>query len=116
MADNVTIAIGADTSKARADIKLLSEQVKDFGRQIAGAVKQGDTARAESLSKTYGTMADRLSTLRRGLAEVGGTGTQAFNDIARAAGHADSAFQQFVHSGRGLGRVVSEFATLGRGL
>jgi hypothetical protein len=113
--DNLTVTIGADTSKLRSEIKLTSVELTNLGKQINAAVKAGDTARAKQLSDTYGSMADRLAGLKRGLGEVGSTGTQAFRDIERAAVGATRGLEGFARSGMGVRRMMASLTSF-RGL
>lgn len=88
--DNLTIQIGGDSSKLRADLKFTQTALKDLDRQISAAFKSGDTARARDLSNTFGKMKDEAVNLERSLRGVGATGSRAFNEITQAATRADA--------------------------
>jgi len=91
MADNnLTVQIGGDSSKLRADLKFTQTALKDLDRQISAAFKSGDTARARDLSNTFGKMKDEAVNLERSLRGVGATGSRAFNEITQAATRADA--------------------------
>ena len=111
--DNLTIQIGGDSSKLRADLKFTQQALKDLDRQISAAFKSGDTARARELSNTFGKMKDEAVALERGLKGLGATGSQAFNDISRSAVRADASVNV---TARSTSRLFKQLQSLPRGL
>jgi hypothetical protein len=111
--DNLTIQIGGDSSKLRADLKFTQQALKDLDRQISAAFKSGDTARARELSNTFGKMKDEAVALDRSLKGLGATGSQAFNDISRSAVRADASVNV---TARSATRLFKQLQSLPRGL
>lgn len=117
MADNLTVTIGADSSKLRAELAIVSQATK-------AATKELNTL-AATFNKT-GQSADRIAldakarqldqykrsaaALNTEIAKLSPT----FDRAGRSAEHAASGLQEFIHQGRGLGRVVAEFSSLTR--
>jgi hypothetical protein len=85
MPDNLTISIGADTSKVRGEIRLLQAQIQDLGRGLRAAVKTGDTAGAQGISQNIGRMQSQLAGLNRTLRETEPAAQQASRGIALTA-------------------------------
>lgn len=110
--NNLTIQIGGDSSKLRADLKLTQAQLKALDQQIGAAVKSGDLARARQLSDTFGKMKDEAVKLDRGLKGLGATGARAFNEVAASANRASASMTS---AGRVARRLTSQFTSL-RGL
>jgi gas vesicle protein len=119
VADNLTVTIGADSSKLRAELALVSQATKatqkelntlaaTFNKTGADADRMRLDAKARQLDQYKRSAAD----LNRQIAALSPT----FNRVGASAEHAASGLQEFVHQGRGLGRVVSEFSNLSRGL
>lgn len=105
MADNLTISIGADTSKMRADLALLQAELKAVGKDLAAAAKAGDVASVNQLAASY------ESVRKQSLALSGALKVQTTETV-----HASNALKEFIHSGRGLSRIFGEFSTLSRGV
>jgi hypothetical protein len=59
-AANLMVTIGGDSSKLKADLKLLGAQIKETGRQMQAAVKSGDTAAVEAYHKSYAELNRQL--------------------------------------------------------
>jgi hypothetical protein len=107
--DNLTVTIGADTSKARGELKLLQAELTNLGKQINAAVNAGDTARAKGLSETFGVMKDRAVVLDRSLKDLGRTGSRAFNEVGRAATEAD---ERINITARSMGKIFKQLQSL----
>ena len=105
MPDNLTVSIGADTSKLRAELKLAKEQLKELGRQVSGAVKRGDVAAAGDLSRQYGTLETRVVGLNRSLR---GTAS-ALDQVTAAGARTEGQFRRIGVSANSIGRLVSGF-------
>jgi hypothetical protein len=117
VADNLTVTIGADSSKLRAELAIVSQATKAATKEL--------NALAATFNKT-GQSADRIaldakarqldqykrsaSSLNAEIAKL----SPSFNRVGNSAEHAASGLQEFIHQGRGLGRVVSEFSSLTR--
>lgn len=76
MADNsLTIAIGADSSKLRADLALATASVRDLSKQMnaaaKAALKSGDREGVEALASQLGAAEAKAGGLRREMANVG---------------------------------------------
>ena len=107
--DNLTVTIGADTSKLRGELKLAREQLKALGRDVSGAVKRGDVALADSLSKQYGTLESRVVGLNRSLKGTAG----ALDQVTAAGGRMRL---QFRNLGGSLETIAGQLGRLGGGL
>jgi hypothetical protein len=117
--DNLTVTIGADSSKLRAELALVNQASKAAQKEL--------NALATAFNKT-GSDADRIkldaqarkldqfkrsaTALNTELAKLSPT----FNKIGTSAEHAASGLQEFFHQGRGLGHIISEYSTLSRGV
>jgi gas vesicle protein len=110
--DNTTVTIGADTSKFRGELKLLQAELANLDRQIKGAVKAGDTARAKELSTTFGVMKDKAVALDRSLKDLGRSGSLAFNEVAQSANRATESIEI---TGRSAGKLFKQLRSLTRG-
>jgi len=111
--DNLTIQIGADSSKLRADLKLTQAELKNLDRQINAAVKTGDTARARELANTFGKLQESAVALERGLKGLGATGARAFNEISHSANRADASINV---TARSASRLFKQLQSLPRTL
>jgi len=108
--ENLIWTIGANTGPFRGELKLAQEQLKQLGRQISSAVKQGDVALAESLSRQYGTLEDRIVGANRALKGTAG----ALDQVGAATRRVRIDFRSFSSSIAGLsgqlGRLGGGFA------
>lgn len=109
MPDNQSVTIGADTSKFRGELKLLQAELANLDRQIKGAVKAGDTARAKELSNTFGVMKDKAVSLDRSLKDLGRSGSRAFNEVRQSA---DRANESVNITARSTGRLFRQLRSL----
>lgn len=77
MADNLTVSIGADTSKLRADLKLAQVQFQELNKQMTAAAKQaaatGDRTQLDKLSKEADAAAKSVAGLNRQLSAANKT-------------------------------------------
>src|SRR5229473_5006432 len=97
---NLTISVGADSSKLRADLAVAQAQVREFGSQLRAAAKEslqtGDTSAVAALAGQYDAAVARANGLK---AAVKGLGEEhaalrsplaaagaAFNELRGAAG------------------------------
>ena len=71
MADNLTIQIGADTSKLRSQIELAQVQIQNLRRLARGALRKDDAAGAAEYTQQIGRLQTNLVGLNRTLAETG---------------------------------------------
>jgi hypothetical protein len=103
--DNLTVTIGADTSKLRGELKLAREQLKALGSEVGKAVKRGDVAVADSLSKQYGTLESRVVGLNRSLKGTAG----ALDQVTAAGRRTETQFRRISLSASGIGRLAASF-------
>jgi hypothetical protein len=119
MADNLTVTIGADSSKLRAELALVSQATKAAQKELntlaAAFNKTGadaDRMRLDAKARQLDQYKRSAASLNQQIAALSPT----LNRVGASAEHAASGLQEFIHQGRGLGRVVSEFSNLSRGL
>lgn len=83
--DNLTVTIGADSSKLRGEIKLAQAQVRDFDRQLRAALKAGDQTAATGFASQIGRLQSNLASMNRTLAQTGETATTAARSVELSA-------------------------------
>jgi predicted nucleic acid-binding Zn-ribbon protein len=75
--DNLTVSIGADTSKLRADLKLAQVQFQELNKQMTAAAKQaaatGDRTQLDKLSREADAAAKSVAALNRQLSTANKT-------------------------------------------
>ena len=103
--ENLIWTIGANAAPFRGELKLAQEQLKQLGRQISAAIKKGDVALAESLSKQYGTLEDRIVGANRALRGTAG----ALDQVTAAGRRTEVQFRRISLSANSFGRLVSSF-------
>lgn len=105
MADNLTIQIGADTSKLRADLALAQTEVRKLGRELTAAAREaqrtGDRGALDQLARQLDGATRSAATLRRELAQ--------HNSVAAAAGREMAGLSTAV---AGVGRAFMSLKTL----
>lgn len=99
---NLDFSVSADTSRARADLKLLNEQMKLVGQQMRAALKAGDAAGARGFADTFGVMAANAVALNR---ELKGT-EAALNNVSRSAGLTQRSFKSLEGAILGIGKSL----------
>ena len=119
MSDNLTVTIGADSSKLRAELALVNAATKAaqkelqalaaaFNKTGQGADRMKLDAKARQLDQYKRSAAE----LTRQIAAMSPT----FASVGRSAEGAASGLREFVEAGRGLGRTFREFSSLTRGI
>lgn len=97
MADNLTISVGIDTAKLRADNEVLKKQLSDATKQMKDFAKAGDTVRLSEASKNVDNFSRSLAVNQRAIREemralagLGVAGVGASRGLhATAAAHAE---------------------------
>jgi hypothetical protein len=126
VADNLTIQIGADTSKLRGEIELVEAQIQNLRRLARGALRKDDAAGAAEYTQQIGRLRTNLVGLNQTLAETGVVAAktsrsmaisarsfrsfdQAVLGIGRSLGGAQAGLIGFAAAlaGRGIGQVIS---------
>jgi len=107
--DNLTVTIGADTSKLRGELKLAGAQLKQLGREVDAAVKKGNVDLAERLSQQYGSLQSRIVGVNRELKGTAG----ALDQVTAAGGRMRL---QFRNLGGSLETIAGQLGRLGGGL
>jgi len=103
--DNLTVTIGADTSKLRGELKLAGAQLKQLGREVDAAVKKGNVDLAERLSQQYGTLQSRIVGVNRELKGTAG----ALDQVTAAGRRTETQFRRISLSASGIGRLAASF-------
>lgn len=132
MADNLTITLGADSSKLRADLAVVQAQMRQFGSELRRAaqesLKTGDQSALRGLATQFedarGKAAALTAALKDHTAAHGGfraalmASGQAFNDIRARAGEFGAALNTTANNvfphfqtilAIGLGAAIVEF-------
>jgi hypothetical protein len=99
---NLDFSVSADTSKARADLKLLNEQMKLVGQQMRAALKAGDAAGARGFADTFGVMAANAAGLTKELRAT----TGAMDNLGRSTALTQRSFKSFEGAILGIGRSL----------
>jgi hypothetical protein len=117
VADNLTVTIGADSSKLRAELAIVSQATKAATKELNTLAAAFNKTGSDADRLKLDAKARQLDAYKRSAAslkqEITGI-SPAFDKAGHSAEHAASGLQEFIHQGRGLGRVVSEFASLSR--
>jgi hypothetical protein len=110
MADNLTISIGADSSKLRADLAVAQAEVKEFGAQLRAAAKEslttGDTSAVSALAGQYDAAVARANALKGAIKGVGDEHAALRSPLAAAA----AAFSGVRAAASEFGAAVSNVA------
>ena len=110
MPDNLTISIGADTSKLRADLTIAQQRLKQFGSELraaaAEAARTGDRRPVDELSRAYEGARGQVSRLTR---ELKG----ANQEIVETGHAAQMAGRHLAAMNDHVGRLGNSFAAMG---
>ena len=113
MSDNLTVTIGADSSKLRAELALVNQASKAAQKELqalaAAFNKSGQSAdrlKLDAKARQVDTYTRSVTALKQQLAQLSPT----FTAVGRSAENAASGIQELVHTARGAGRIVSEFS------
>jgi hypothetical protein len=111
MADNLTIGIGADSTKLRADLAVAQAALKDFSaqlRQVAQeSLKGGDASGIKDVAAAYNQASANVSRLKDQVKQAG----TAHKDLAAPMSTARNAVNELRTSFGNLGKSVEGLAT-----
>ena len=99
---NLDFNVTAKTGQARADLKLLQEELNNVGRQLRAAVRAGDTAGARALADSFGVMQTQLVGLKRELNATEG----AMIGLDRSMGLTARSFRSLHGAILGIGKAL----------
>jgi len=110
VADNLTISIGADTSKLKADLEIAKQALKQLGQQVTAAARDvakgvGDPARVQQLSRAWeqqGAVVRQLS--------------GEYRNLSGSVDGASRSFRSLVSESRGLRRISGELTNFSGGI
>lgn len=85
MADNLTVSIGADTSKLRAEIERTKLEISGLTKQARAAFQAGDTAGVNAYTDQIGKLRTNLVAVNRTLAETGAVAQTAGRSVELSA-------------------------------
>ncbi len=122
LSNNLTVSIGADSSKMRADLALAQARLKEFGREVRLAAeearKTGDTRHLQAAAARYEALTDRVRGLKRELSQTGqatvGLGRR-FDNLTSGIAGASAAFAT-LRGGLGAAGVAGAFYAVGRAI
>lgn len=122
MADNLTISVGADSSKLRADLAVAQEKVKEFAAQLRAAAREsakgtGNKEELLRLAAQYDDAAGRAKALQGAVRGIGAAHEEIRGPL-RKAGHAvhefGKGFKETVHGLKESAAEVKEaFSRMG---
>lgn len=117
MPDNLTVTIGADSSKLRAELALVTQSTKAAQKELDALAatfnktgQQADRIKLDDKARQLDTFKRSAASLKSELANM----APPFSRVKQGAEQAENALQQLIHTGHGLGRVVGEFSSVGR--
>jgi len=110
VADNLTISIGADTSKLRGEIELVEAQIQNLRRLARGALRKDDAAGAAEYTQQIGKLRTNLVGLNRTLEQTGAVAASTSRSMAVSARSFRSVDQAVLGLGRSLGGVHAGLA------
>lgn len=110
MADNLTISIGADTSKLKAELEIAKQSLKQLSAQV--------TAAARDVAKGVGDP-NRVQELTRQWQAQSGVVRQLSNEYRTLSGSVDGtskSVRSLIGESRGLRRIANELTNFGGGI
>jgi len=114
--DSLTISVGLDSSKLRADLAVVNDQIRATGTELRNVAKEFNTGNAtaeqvQEVAKRYDDLRGRAGALQGAIRAVGDE-HQAFGQKARDAfQHAREAGEQATSSVSGLVNVLLRLST-----
>ncbi len=119
MADSsLTIGLGADSSKLRADLAVAQAEVRQFGNELRAAAKEslatGDKTQVAELAGKYDAATKNVTQLKGALAATNSEVQQHSGHLQTLRGHLDTVHQGFgkLHEGvTRAGAAMSNLAT-----
>jgi hypothetical protein len=117
--DNLTVTIGADSSKLRAELALVNQASKAAQKELNALATAFNKTGSDADRLKLDTKARQLDQYKRSAASLNtelAKLSPTFRRVGTDAEHAASGLHEFLHEGRGLGRIISEYTNLSRGL
>lgn len=119
MPDNLTVTIGADSSKLRAELALVTQSTRAAQKELDALAatfnktgSQADRLKLDDKARQLDTFKRNAQSLKSQLDQL----APPFSRVKKGADEAESAVQRLLHTGHGLGRIVNEFSSVSRGM